>query len=359
MKINNIIIIISGAFMAVAVSPLAAQQHETTYSYDKLGRLKQTDYDTSKSQKYKYDAAGNRRQVSSGAYDPLPNEAPVVVLDSKSMDEDGSLTIKPLQNDSDPEGDPMTLTTVGSASNGVATKSGNNVLYSPNTNWSGSDSFSYTVSDGTSSVSGTIDVTVNPVNDAPDANDVSRTTQEDVAAEFGVRGNDSDIETPLASLLITQVSQGANGSVTITVDSKRVNYSPATDFNGADSFTYTISDGELTDTATVNVTVNPVNDAPVAVADVYTGIDKSQWTVLNVRGGDYDIDSPNFTVSSASGGFGEKQIINNNTQVRYRCPSCSSTEDGFNYTITDGSLTGSAGVVVFFSSGGGGGVPLF
>ncbi|MEO1243795.1 MAG: Ig-like domain-containing protein [Pseudomonadota bacterium] len=359
MKINNTIIIISGAFMAVAFSPLAAQQHETTYSYDKLGRLKQTDYDTSKSQKYKYDAAGNRRQVSSGVYDPLPNEAPVVVLDSKSMNEDDSLTIKPLQNDSDPEGDPITLATVGSASNGVATKSGNNVLYSPNTNWSGSDSFSYTVSDGTSSVSGTIDVTVAPVNDAPVANNTSQTITEDVTKTFGVRWNDSDVDTPMGSVLITQVTQGAKGSVSITSDDERVIYNPATNQNGSDSFTYTISDGELSDTASVSISITPVNDAPVAVADVYTGIDKSQWTVLNVRGGDYDIDSPNFTVSSASGGFGQKQIINNNTQVRYRCPSCSGTEDGFNYTITDGSLTSGAGVVVFFSSGGGGGVPLF
>ena len=76
--------------------------------------------------------------------------------------------------------------------------------------------------------------------------------------------NDTDVEGD--TLTIQSVTQGVNGTVVDNGDGT-VTYTPAADWNGVDTFTYTVSDGALTDTATVTVTVTAVNDAPVAVDD--------------------------------------------------------------------------------------------
>jgi YD repeat-containing protein len=355
-KTNIVSIVIGVAFVASAFCGAAALQNETTYSYDALGRLKQTDYDTSKTQKYKYDAAGNRRQVVVSGYDAPGNDAPITILDTPIVNEDGSVTFDPRQNDTDPDGDPLSLTAVGPAANGAAVKVGNQITYTPSSNWNGVESFTYTISDGTNTASGAVDVTVNAVNDAPNAVNNSMTTNEDVVKKSSVLNNDSDPEND--TLTITAKTNGSKGIVAITNSGTKVRYTPNANQNGSDSFTYTISDGNATDTATVNVTITPVNDAPVAVNDTYSGVNNTVWTTLNVRGNDSDIDGDSFTVSSTSGGAGEVQIINSSTQVRYRCLSGCGSDDLFTYTINDGSLTDTATVTLFLSNGGGG-LPLF
>ncbi|MFZ3451641.1 Ig-like domain-containing protein, partial [Vibrio harveyi] len=123
---------------------------------------------------------------------------------------------------------------------------------------------SYTISDGQLTEDATVAVTVNPVNDAPVAVDDTVTTDEDTAVTIDVLANDRDPEND--QLTITNASVPAEqGTVTI-VDGKLV-FTPAENFNGDATISYTISDGQLTDDATVAVTVNPVNDAPVAVND--------------------------------------------------------------------------------------------
>jgi len=339
-----------------ALTHATAQQHETTYSYDALGRLKQTDYDTDTTQKYKYDGAGNRRQVAVSGYDAPGNDAPITILDMPTVNEDGSVTFDPRLNDTDPDGDPLTLTVVGAAANGAAVKVGNQITYTPSANWNGNDSFSYTISDGTDTASGTVDVTVYSVNDAPNAVNNSMTTNEDVVKKSSVLNNDSDPENDI--LTITAKTNGSKGIVAITNGGTKVRYTPNANQNGSDSFTYTISDGQFSDTATVSITITAVNDAPVAVNDTYSGVDNMVWTTLNVRGNDSDVDGTAFTIASTSGGMGEIQIINNSEQVRYRCLSGCNTDDLFTYTITDGSLTDTATVTLFLSNGGGG-LPLF
>ncbi|MCL4798729.1 MAG: DUF4347 domain-containing protein, partial [Burkholderiales bacterium] len=118
-------------------------------------------------------------------------------------------------------------------------------------------------------------ITVNPVNDAPVANDDLVLTDEDTPVNFDVRTNDTDLDG--GALSVTEINGSAiavggavavaNGAVTLEADGT-LTFTPAADFSGAASFTYTLSDGALTDTATVNVTVNPVNDAPVANDDL-------------------------------------------------------------------------------------------
>ncbi|HKR58654.1 MAG TPA: DNA/RNA non-specific endonuclease, partial [Pyrinomonadaceae bacterium] len=143
------------------------------------------------------------------------------------------------------------------------------VIYTPGSNFNGADSFTFKVNNGTqdSNIS-TVAITVNAVNDDPDAVDDEATVAEDSGANtIAVRVNDSDVE--LDTLTVTAVTQGTNGSVAITNGGADVSYTPSANFFGNDSFTYTVSDGNGgTDTATVNVTVTSVNDAPVLTSSV-------------------------------------------------------------------------------------------
>ena len=104
-------------------------------------------------------------------------------------------------------------------------------------------------------------VHVGGANDAPVAvDDPGASTSEDVAVTVDVLANDSDVDGD--GLSVDSVTQPSNGSV--VNNGADVTYTPDADFNGTDSFTYTVTDGSLTDTATVTVTVAAVNDAPVA-----------------------------------------------------------------------------------------------
>src|SRR5690606_13534356 len=112
-----------------------------------------------------------------------------------------------------------------------------------------------------------------------------------------VLANDSDVENDVLS--ISAATDGTNG--TVTHDGTSVTYTPDADFNGSDSFTYTVSDGNGGfDTATVNVTVNPVNDNPVAADDSFTGDEDSviAGNVLadNGNGADSDVDGDTLSV---------------------------------------------------------------
>ena len=122
------------------------------------------------------------------------------------------------------------------------------------------DSFTYTISDADGVTStATVNVTVTGVNDAPIATPNLVTTNEDNAIAIDVLSNDSDVDSD--ALTIGEFTNGANGTVS-TGPAGNLIYTPNANFNGIDSFTYTVTDGELTSTATVTVLVNPINDVP-------------------------------------------------------------------------------------------------
>ncbi len=215
------------------------------------------------------------------------NPKPVAVDDSATTDEDTPITGNVLSNDTDPDSDPLSVTEI----NGVATNVGTQITlasgalltlnangsysYNPNAQFealnngdTATDSFTYTISDGVSTDTATVTVTINGVNDAPVAVNDSATTNEDTPVNISVLTNDTDVDgNPLS---ISSFTNGSKGTVTLnnngtpgnTTDDFLV-YTPNANVNGTDSFTYTISDGNGgTNTATVNLTINPVNDAP-------------------------------------------------------------------------------------------------
>ncbi|MEA4906426.1 MAG: cadherin-like domain-containing protein, partial [Anaerolineaceae bacterium] len=109
----------------------------------------------------------------------------------------------------------------------------------------------------------TFNITVNPINDDPQAvDDVDAATEEDTPVEISVLANDSDIDGD--SLTVVAVSDPPHGTATITGGGQTVTYTPDADYTGSDAFTYTLRDAGLVEkTATVDVAVGAVNDAPV------------------------------------------------------------------------------------------------
>ncbi|MBI4461424.1 MAG: choice-of-anchor D domain-containing protein, partial [Acidobacteria bacterium] len=143
--------------------------------------------------------AGSPTVSLSGSGTPPPNSAPNAVDDGVALDEDTSALINVLANDSDPDGDSLSVTSVTQGTNGSVSFTASNVTYTPNLNFNGSDSFTYTISDGQGgSDSATVTVTVNAVNDAPVAVNDSYSTSEDtllaILAASGVLANDSDVD---------------------------------------------------------------------------------------------------------------------------------------------------------------------
>jgi len=163
---------------------------------------------------------------------------------------------------SDDEGNQLTYSVVTPSIHGELSGTAPDLIYSPIMNFHGTDSFTFKVNDGEiDSKAATITITVEPVNDQPKANDDTLKTQEDApVATIDVLANDTDVDGD--RLVVINATQGKNGSVTIGADSTLA-YTPARNFSGTDTFTYTLSDGKGgSGTAAVGVTVEPVNDAP-------------------------------------------------------------------------------------------------
>jgi hypothetical protein len=192
------------------------------------------------------------------------NQPPVAAADASTVDEDGLVDINVLGNDSDPDDDPLDVSSVGNPPHGSASINGNNtVRYTPDANYNGADSFSYTLSDGNGGTdTGNVNVTVNPVNDFPAAvNDSGITTAQDTPVDIYVLDNDSDVDND--GLNVSAVTNGSIG--TVANNNGFVTYQPNPSLTGSDSFIYTASDGKGgTDSATVSVNVLAANQLPTA-----------------------------------------------------------------------------------------------
>ena len=212
------------------------------------------------------------------------------------------------------------------------------VTYTPGTNYNGADSFTFKVNDGTQdSNTSTVTITVNSVNDDPDAVDDEATIAEDSGANtISVLANDSDGDG--GTLAVTAITQGTNGSVAITNGGADVSYTPNANFFGNDTFAYTISDGQGgSDTATVRITVNNVQDAPDAVDDSATVAEDSGANTINVRVNDTDVDGDTLTVTAVTQGTNGSVIITNGgADVSYTPNANFFGNDSFTYTVSDG-----------------------
>jgi CshA-type fibril repeat protein len=190
---------------------------------------------------------------------------PVANPDTATTPEDTAVTIPVLANDTDGNGQPLTISGTPTAPNGTVTVNPNGTIsYTPNPNFNGTDTITYTVTDpdGNTATS-TVTVTVTPVNDAPEANPDTSTTPFNTPVTFAVLGNDTDVDGDTLSILGTPTSP--NGTV-VRNPNGTLTFTPTAGFVGAAVVNYTIVDEEgLTDTTTWTITVGaaPARDGIV------------------------------------------------------------------------------------------------
>ena len=179
-------------------------------------------------------------------------------------------------------------------------------------------------------------------NGLPVANDDAAMTDEDTPVIIDVLGNDTDANND--PLTVSAVTQGANGVV--ANNGGNVTYTPNLNFNGVDVFTYTADDGNGgNNVATVTVTVNPINDSPVANDDVVNALEDAQITI-DVLANDLDVDGDVLTVAQVTQSNAGGLVINNGTDVTYTPPANFSGADSFTYVAFDGALQNGATVTV-------------
>jgi outer membrane protein OmpA-like peptidoglycan-associated protein len=269
---------------------------------------------------------------------PAQNQAPVAADDAATTPFDTAVDIAVLANDSDPDGDALTIAGVGQPANGTATIAGSEVRYVPNPGYSGTDAFTYTVSDGNGgTATGTVTVTVEPAqNQPPVANDDMVSTPDGTTIDIDVLANDEDPDGD--ALTIVGVTQPDRGTATIVGD--RVRYVPEMDFIGTVTFTYTVADGNGgTDTATVTVVIEqpPPNQAPVAMDDFVLANDNTP-VEFDVLANDTDPDGHAlYVVDTTSTTHGTLVQLQPNGGVFMYTPDQDYIgTDTFTYTVSDG-----------------------
>ncbi|EJG1033332.1 tandem-95 repeat protein [Vibrio parahaemolyticus] len=278
----------------------------------------QIDDDTEVS--FTFDIIDDEDLVVSGSanLDILPiNDAPNAENDVITTEEDTAVTIDVLVNDSDVEGDVLSIqsASVPSEQGSVDIVDGK-LVFTPAENFNGEATITYIVTDGDLTDEANVTVTVTPVNDSPVAVDDTVSTQEDTVVIIDVLPNDSDVDGDKLSIQSATVPE-AQGKVEI-VDGKLV-FTPAENFNGHAEITYTVTDGQLTDEAKVTVTVNPVNDAPTIKVDAVESITEdavSTDTVvatLTVR--DTDTPEDQLTVSLGNNSNGYFVLVGNEVKL--------------------------------------------
>jgi VCBS repeat-containing protein len=281
------------------------------------------------------------------------NRAPVAQDDAYTIAEDMVLTVSApgiLANDADPDGNTLSAILSASPTNGTLTLGANGSLtYRPNTNFNGFDYFTYRANDGkTNSGIATVTICVTPANDFPVARDDQYMTPEDTVLTIsapGVLGNDTDADgDPLTAIIVTQPG---NGQVSLSANGGFA-YTPNTNFNGADLFTYRANDGAANSgIATVTITVTPVNDPPVARNDAYTVNENSVLTINapGVLANDSDAEGSALTAILASGPTNGVLSLNANGGFIYTPNTNYNGADTFSYRANDGVANSGVAIV--------------
>lgn len=265
------------------------------------------------------------------------NRSPIAQADNATTTPGASVTIDVLANDSDPDGDPLDVVSVSQPGAGTAVLDANNTItYTPNLSASGSDAFSYTISDGRGgSASAQVIITIAaPINNPPIALADNASTPFGTPVTVNVLANDSDPDgDPLDVVSVTTPGSGTaviNANNTIT-------YTPNVSATSTDTFTYTISDGRGgSASAQVTITIAaPINNPPFAVADNATTNFGAPVTI-NVLANDSDPDGDPLTVISVTAPSSGNVVVNTNNSITYTPTTTFAITVTFTYTISDG-----------------------
>jgi YD repeat-containing protein len=336
-----------------------------TYEYDDLNRLRKVTYDSGDSIEYTYDAAGNIVSVLS------PDMPPVAVDDTATVSEDDpATTIDVRVNDTDVDGGPKGIGSVGQPSQGtvVITNEGADLTYTPATNYCNdgvtTDDFTYTLAPGDSTA--TVRVTVTCVNDPPsfvkgpdqvvDEDAGAQTVQNWATTISAGPANESaqtvsfTVSHDNSPLFSAPPSLDANGTLT---------YTPSPNAYGTATVTVQLTDdggtahggNNTSDSQTFFITVNPVDDPPVALDDTATVTEDDPATTLAVLINDTDIDGGPKSIGSVTPPTnGTVTITNEGADLTYKpepdyCNEGVTTDD-FTYTLAPGDSTATVRVTV-------------
>ncbi|EPF7754376.1 tandem-95 repeat protein, partial [Vibrio parahaemolyticus] len=312
----------------------------------------QIDDDTEVS--FTFDIIDDEDLVVSGSanLDILPiNDAPNAENDVITTEEDTAVTIDVLVNDSDVEGDVLSIqsASVPSEQGSVDIVDGK-LVFTPAENFNGEATITYIVTDGDLTDEAKVTVTVTPVNDSPVAVDDTTSIQEDTAVTIDVLPNDSDVDGDKLSIESASVPKEQG---TVEVVNGKLVFTPAENFNGDVEITYTVTDGQLTDEAKVTVTVNPVNDAPTIKVDAVESITEdavsTDTVVATLEVADTDTPEDQLTVSLENNSNGYFVLVGdevkltqagvdavNNDELNLKGLTISaSVSDGVNPTASD------------------------
>ena len=297
------------------------------------------------------------------------NDAPVITQGAgpltKSVAEDGTASWTPSElnaTDTDTAAGSLTWSVSSAASNGVATVSGSGASptsfsYQPNANFNGSDSFEVRVSDGNLNVTITVNVTVAAVNDAPvitqGAGPLSKTMVEDGNVSWNsTELNATDQDSSSGSLVWSVSSAASNGVATVSgsgASPTSFSYKPNANYNGSDSFEVRVSDGSLSDTITVNVTVAAVNDAPLItqgagpLSKTMVEDGNVSWNSMELNATDQDSSSGSLVWSVSSAASNGVATVSGSgaspTSFSYKPNANFNGSDSFDVLVSDGNLS--------------------
>jgi VCBS repeat-containing protein len=283
----------------------------------------------------------------------VPNSNPTVTNDTYTMVEDSVLTVSDvnlsvLVNDADLDGDTLTVSTnlVASPTFGSASMNADGTFtYTPNANFTGTDSFAYRALDGVGGFTdGVVYITVTPVADGPTAVSDVYTIAEDQTLTFsdinlGVLANDFDVDGDSLTIDTTPVNPPQNGSLTLNTDGT-FHYTPNANFNGTDSFEYKVEDGTgNAESATVTINVTSVNDNPVAVSDSFTmNEDETLTSSVSLLVNDSDLDGDSLTVNTTpvADVVNGTLTLNADGTFTYAPPANHYGSELFTYEVSDG-----------------------
>jgi len=254
------------------------------------------------------------------------NHPPTADAKTVETDEDIPLTIKLTGSDTD--NDALTYTIVEQPKNGKLSDDVPNLIYTPKPEFNGTDSFTYLVNDGSaSSATATVSITIKAVNDPPVANSQTLNTPEDTSVDINLTGSDID-STDLTFKIVSNPTKG-----TLEGNAPKLKYTPNSDFFGDDSFTFIINDGLLdSNTATIKIIINAVNDPPIANQQSVT-TDENTAIDIVLTGSDIESAPITFKIAKepASG-----RISGDLPNIKYSPNSNFFGTDSFTFTVNDG-----------------------
>jgi hypothetical protein len=290
---------------------------------------------------YRYDRVSELLETTHELF----NEGPHAVDDTYTVGRDSSrniLTPEVLENDSDSENDNLHIVSFTQPHNGTVELEGNSLLYTPNTGFTGEDTFTYTIEDlytttphapgPKSTATVTIIVENKPPVAVDDNYEVMKNSQEN---SFVVMENDYDPDGDPISIIMDSVTSPTERGGAAVVTGTTVSYSPAAGYCGVDRFTYAVEDDKGAPSNMATVTVTVTNKPPVAVNDSAT-TNRNRPIVIPVLANDYDPDGDSIEITDISPAERRGTVIDNgNGTVTYTPYRGWWGVDSFQYTIID------------------------